>query len=117
MSDIPHMTPDEFRAHGRDMIEWIARYMEQVGSYPVLSRVSPGEIRSKLPSAAPSEGESFDAMLKDVDEIIIPGITHWQSPYFFGFFPANVTGPAILGELLSAGLGVQGMTIWTSIES
>jgi len=108
-----HMSPDEFRHWGKEVIEWIARYMETVDSFPVLSQVSPGDIRAKLPAAAPEHGESFDKILKDIDDVVIPGITHWQSPNFFAFFPANVSAPAILGDLLSAGLGVQGM-LWAT---
>ncbi len=108
------MTPDEFRRHGRAVVDWIARYQEEVERYPVMSQVQPGEIRSKLPAKAPRQGEPFEAMLRDLDDIILPGITHWQSPSFFGFFPANASGPSILGELLSAGLGVQGMMWATS---
>ncbi|MDQ3660600.1 MAG: aminotransferase class V-fold PLP-dependent enzyme [Actinomycetota bacterium] len=107
------MSPDEFRRHGHDLIEWIARYMEGVEHYPVLARVEPGEVRAKLPPLPPEAGESFEAMMRDVDEIIMPGITHWQSPNFFAYFPANVSGPSILGELLSAALGVQGM-LWAT---
>ncbi len=108
-----HMTPDEFRRHGRAVVDWIADYYEQVEQYPVLSRTAPGEIRAGLPPEPPQTGEDFAAMLADVDELILPGITHWQSPDFFAFFPANTSGPAILGELLAAGLGVQGM-IWAT---
>jgi aromatic-L-amino-acid decarboxylase len=108
-----HMTPDEFRRYGRAVVDWIADYYERVETLPVLSHVEPGDVRAQLPPAAPLEGEPFEAMLQDVEEIILPGITHWQSPNFFAFFPANASGPAILGELLSAGLGVQGM-IWAT---
>jgi aromatic-L-amino-acid/L-tryptophan decarboxylase len=104
---------DEFRRWGHRLIDWIAEYQEHVERYPVLSQVTPGEIRSRLPAAAPVKGEPFDAILRDVDEIILPGITHWQSPNFFGYFPSNTSGPSILGELLSAGLGVQGM-LWST---
>jgi len=107
------MTPDEFRRCGREVIDWIADYMERVEQYPVLSQVKPGQIRAKLPAWAPSQSEPFDAILRDLDEIILPGITHWQSPNFFAYFPANVSGPSILGELVSAGLGVQGM-LWAT---
>lgn len=107
------MTPDEFRLHGREVIDWIADYMERVESLPVLPQVKPGEIRSKLPQELPQEGEPFEALLSDVNELILPGITHWQSPNFFAFFPSNTSGPSILGELLSAGLGVQGM-LWAT---
>ncbi len=107
------MTPDEFRKHGYQVVDWIARYMQEVEDYPVLAQVAPGEIRERLPARAPEHGEAFEQMLRDVDEILMPGITHWQSPNFFGFFPANNSGPSILGDLLSSGLGVQGM-IWAT---
>lgn len=113
MTESFHMSPDEFRRRGHEMVDWIARYMEEVESKPVMSKVKPGDIRAKLPSHPPETGESFDAMMRDVNEIIMPGVTHWQSPNFFGFFPCNNSGPSILGELLSAGLGVQGM-LWAT---
>jgi len=109
-----HMTPDEFRKHGRAVVDWIADYYERIETLPVLSQVEPGQIRSKLPDDPPVKGEPFDNILKDVNELILPGITHWQSPNFFAFFPANASGPAILGDLLSGGLGVQGMLWMTS---
>jgi len=109
-----HMTPDEFRRRGHAIVDWIAAYQEQVEHYPVLSKVEPGEIRSQLPDDPPERGEPFEKVMADVERIIMPGVTHWQSPNFFGFFPANASGPAILGELLSAGLGVQGMMWVTS---
>jgi aromatic-L-amino-acid decarboxylase len=108
-----HMTPDEFRAHGRAVVDWVADYLERVGDLPVASRVEPGAIRAALPPAPPERGEPFDAMLRDLDDVILPGITHWQSPHFFGFFPCNGSGPAILGDLVSTGLGVQGM-LWAT---
>jgi aromatic-L-amino-acid decarboxylase len=109
-----HMTPDEFRRHGHALVDWIAAYQERVEQFPVLSTVEPGEIRAQLPAAPPENGEPFEQVMADVDRIIMPGVTHWQSPNFFAFFPANASGPAILGELLSAGLGVQGMMWVTS---
>ncbi|KPK73476.1 MAG: amino acid decarboxylase, partial [Phycisphaerae bacterium SM23_30] len=90
-----HMTAEEFRRHGRSVIDWIADYYQNIESYPVLSQVEPGEIRHKLPAEPPEEGESFEAILADVDKVIMPGITHWQSPNFFAFFPANASGPSI----------------------
>jgi aromatic-L-amino-acid decarboxylase len=107
------MTPDEFRRHGRQAIDWIADYLERIEQFPVLSQVKPGEIRAKLPPEPPVEGEPFEAILRDLDEIVLPGITHWQSPNFFAFFPANNSGPSILGDLVCAGLGVQGM-LWAT---
>lgn len=108
-----HMTPDEFRRHGAAVVEWIARYLEEVERYPVRSTVEPGAIRASLPASPPEHPEPFEDVLADVDRLILPGITHWQSPSFFAFFPANSSGPSVLGELLSAGLGVQGM-LWAT---
>ena len=108
-----HMTLDEFRRHGKAVVDWVADYYEKIESFPVLSRVRPGEIRASLPPEPPARGEAFETILEDVGKILLPGITHWQSPNFFAFFPANASGPAILGELLSAGLGVQGM-LWAT---
>ena len=113
LPDNQHMTPEEFRRWGHAAIDWIAEYQRRVESLPVLSKVAPGEIRASLPVSAPEQGEPFDAILSDVERLILPGITHWQSPNFFAYFPANVSGPSILGELLSAGLGVQGM-LWAT---
>jgi aromatic-L-amino-acid/L-tryptophan decarboxylase len=108
-----HMTPEEFRHHGHAVIDWIADYYKRVESFPVLSRAEPGQIRANLPADPPRDGETFEQMLADVEKIILPGITHWQSPNFFAYFPCNASGPAILGELLSSGLGVQGM-LWAT---
>jgi aromatic-L-amino-acid decarboxylase len=108
-----HMTPDEFRRHGHEVVDWIADYYARIESYPVLSRAEPGQLRASLPSHPPATGEPFNAILGDVEKLILPGITHWQSPNFFAFFPANASGPAILGDLLSSGFGVQGM-LWAT---
>ena len=108
-----HMSPDEFRRRGREIIDWIADYMERVEDYPVLSAAKPGDIRAGLPEHPPSTGEPFDRVVADLDRIVMPGITHWQSPSFFAYFNANASGPAILGDLVSSGLGVQGM-LWAT---
>ena len=79
----------------------------------MLSQVAPGDIRAALPDAPPESGEPFADVLRDLDEIVLPGITHWQHPSFFAYFPANASGPAILGDLLASGLGVQGM-LWAT---
>ena len=107
------MTPEEFRAYGREVVDWLADYYERLESFPVLAQVSPGEIRGALPAHPPEHGEGFDAVLADLDSVIMPGITHWQHPSFFAYFPANASGPAILGDLLASGLGVQGM-LWAT---
>ncbi|WP_194815465.1 pyridoxal-dependent decarboxylase [Nocardia sp. XZ_19_385] len=108
------MTSEEFRNHGRAVVDWIADYWDRVESLPVLSRATPGEVRAQLPPHAPETGEPFAALLDDLDAIVVPGLTHWQHPGFFAYYPANTSGPAVLGELLAAGLGVQGMLWQTS---
>src|SRR5271166_1554601 len=108
-----HMSPEEFRRQGHAVVDWIADYHSRIESFPVLSRVQPGEIRSKLPPNAPEQGEAFDQILGDMESVVLPGITHWQSPNFYAYFPANASGPATLGDFLSAGLGVQGM-LWST---
>src|SRR5271154_2767491 len=108
-----HMSPEEFRRQGHAVVDWIADYRARIESFPVLSRVQPGEIRTKLPPNPPAQGEAFDQILADIDRIVLPGITHWQSPNFYAYFPSNSSGPGILGDLLSSGLGVQGM-LWST---
>jgi aromatic-L-amino-acid decarboxylase len=108
-----HMSPDDFRRHGHEVIDWIADYYSRIESFPVLSQMKPGEIRESLAASAPAKGEEFADLLKDIEKLILPGVTHWQSPNFFAFFPSNASGPAILGDLLSSGLGVQGM-LWAT---
>jgi aromatic-L-amino-acid decarboxylase len=107
------MSPEEFRRHGHAVVDWIADYYERIESFPVLSQVSPGEIRASLPEHPPEQPEPFEAVLRDLDDKLMPGITHWQHPAFFAYFPANASGPAILGDLLASGLGVQGM-LWAT---
>jgi aromatic-L-amino-acid/L-tryptophan decarboxylase len=107
------MTPEQFRTYGRTVVDWIADYHERIETLPVLSQVKPGEVRQQLPAEAPLKGEPFETLLRDIDKIILPGVTHWQSPNFFAYFPANASGPAILGDLLSSALGVQGM-LWAT---
>ena len=108
-----HMTPEEFREAGHAMIDWIAEYMQQVEEFPVASRVEPGEVRAMLPAHPPEQGEPWSEIAADIDRVVMPGITHWQSPNFFGYFSSNSSGPSILGDLLSTGLGVQGM-LWAT---
>lgn len=107
------MSPDEFRKHGKQMIDWIADYYENIGKYPVLSQVKPGEIKGQLPESPPVRSESIEQIIADVNTILMPGITHWQSPDFYAYFPSNSSGPSVLGDLLSSGLGIQGM-LWAT---
>ncbi len=108
-----HMTPESFRSRGHAVVDWIADYYQRIESFPVLSQVSPGEIRASLPGEAPQRGEPFEDILSDFEKLILPGVTHWQSPNFFAYFPSNASAPSILGDLLSSGLGVQGM-LWAT---
>jgi aromatic-L-amino-acid decarboxylase len=108
-----HMGPQQFREYGYAVIDWIADYYKNIETLPVLSQVKPGEIRQALPPEAPHQGEAFTGILNDMKAVILPGITHWQSPNFFAYFPANASGPAILGDLLSSALGIQGM-LWAT---
>lgn len=105
------MTPDEFRKHAHELVEWMAAYMENVEKYPVRSQVKPGEIFKQIPDKAPGLPGSFEDLMKDLDEIIMPGITHWQNPNFFAYFPANTSPPSILAEMIIATLSAQCM-IW-----
>ncbi len=108
------MTPDEFRKHAHELVEWMAGYMENVEKYPVKSQVKPGDIFKQIPGEPPSESEPFSNLVHDLEEIIMPGITHWQSPDFFAYFPANVSPPSILAEMIIATLGAQCMNWETS---
>ena len=110
------MTPEQFRAEGKKVIDWIADYYENIEKYPVFSKVKPGEIKASIPVNPPQKGELMDEMMRDLDEKIMPGITHWQSPNFYAYFPSNTSFPSILGDLISSGLGVQGM-IWATSPS
>jgi len=93
-----------FRDDGAAALEWAARYLERVGDYPVLAQVEPGDVRARLPASPPEQGEPFAAVLRDLDEILLPGITHWQSPRFFAYFAVSASEPGILAELLAATL-------------
>ena len=107
------MTPEEFRRYGHEIVDWIADYRAGIGERPVMSRSAPGDVKAALPSAPPVHGEPFDAVLRDLDAIIMPGISHWQHPSFFGYFPANSSYASVLGDFLSTGLGVIGLS-WQS---
>jgi len=109
----PHMSSQEFRDAGKRLINWLADYYDEVERYPVLAQVAPDQIRASLPQEPPQSQTDFAQILNTVDSKIMPGITHWQSPNFFAYFPANSSAPSVLGDLLSSGLGVQGM-LWAT---
>jgi aromatic-L-amino-acid/L-tryptophan decarboxylase len=100
-----------FREDGHRAVDWAADYLERVGDLPVFAQVKPGDIRARLPQSPPEQPESFDAVLRDLDEIILPGITHWQSPRFMAYFAVSAGGPGILAELLAATLNSVGV-LW-----
>ncbi len=108
------MTPEQFRANGHALIDWIATYLGGVEHYRVQPDVAPGALRAALPAEPPSGGEPFPEVFADLEQLILPGLTHWQHPAFFAYFPANSSYPSILGELLCAGLGVNAMSWVTS---
>ena len=105
------MDKETFREFGYKFVDWVTDYLEDVEKFPVMARVKPGEIREKLPDEPPQEGEPMERLFEDFKGIILPGITHWQHPCWFAYFPANNSPPSILAELLTAGIGAQCM-IW-----
>ncbi len=116
---VPHydfvvMDPADFRRHGHELVEWIAEYLEHPDRYPVLSRVKPGDIVAALPTAAPEEGEPFDAIMADFERVLVPGLTHWNHPGFFAYFAITGSAPGVLAEFLSAALNQQAMLWRTS---
>jgi aromatic-L-amino-acid/L-tryptophan decarboxylase len=107
------VTPEEFRRYGHQLIDWLADYHESMADRPVMARTRPGEVRDALPSAPPDEPEDFSEVIADLDRIVLPGLSLWQHPRFFGYFPANALPAGILGDLVSTGLGVIGLS-WQS---
>ena len=107
------MSPEEFRRLGHQLIDWIADYRARVASMPVMSPVEPGAVRAQLPAAPPSRPEAFDGVFRDLERIILPGLSHWQHPNFYGYFPSNGELASVLGDYLSTGLGVLGLS-WQS---
>jgi aromatic-L-amino-acid decarboxylase len=107
------MTPEEFRRLGHQVVDWVADYRERAACLPVMSQVSPGEVKARLPASPPVAPEPFEAILGDLDSVILPGLSHWQHPSFFGYFPSNGELASVLGDYLSTGLGVLGLS-WQS---
>ena len=104
------MTPEEFRKHGHRLVDWIADYRARAAELPVMARTAPGEIRAQLPAGAPEQPESFENILQDLEKIVLPGLSHWQHPNFFGYFPSNGLLASVLGDYASTGLGVLGLS-------
>jgi len=107
------MTSEQFREYGHRMVDWVADYWERLPELPVRAEVAPGSVAAALPDAPPERGEPLTGLLADLDRVVTPNLTHWQHPAFFGYFPANTSGPSVLGDLVCAGLGVQGM-LWST---
>src|SRR5512136_1926435 len=110
------MNSRDFKEYGKQLIDWIADYLDHPERYPVLSQVRPGEIKAQLPAAPPAMPEEFAAIWQDFDDVIMPGITHWNNPAFMAYFGTTGSLPGILGELLSAGLNANGM-LWRTSTS
>lgn len=108
------MQQNEFRAQAHRLVDWIGDYLDEVGKYPVTPDVAPGEIYRQLPAQAPLQPEAFETIFADFESIILPGMTHWQHPSFFAYFPANASPPSLLGEMLTSALGAQCMSWLTS---
>ena len=107
------MSPEDFRLHGKLLLEWIANYLEDPRQYPVLARCQPGELQRLLPAAGPEKGESMEAILDDFEELILPRLTLWNHPHFHAYFSISSSAPGILAELLIAALDVNAM-LWKS---
>lgn len=107
------MTPEEFRKHGHAVVDWIADYRARVAEHPVMAQTEPGDIKARMPASPPDQPEAFAAMMADLDAIVMPGLSHWSHPSFFGYFPCNGTLGSVLGDYVSTGLGVLGLA-WQS---
>jgi aromatic-L-amino-acid decarboxylase len=111
------MPAEEFRHYGYEVVDWIANYFEQIGEYPVLSQIEPGWLKDGLPSAAPEQGEDFSEVLKDVDRLILPAVTHWNHPNFHGLFSTSTSSVGVFGEMLAAAFDMKAMLWRTSPSS
>ena len=111
------MSVEDFRRYGHEMIDWVSNYFAQLEKYPVLAQTTPGELQSRLPASAPARGESIQAILEDINRLVVPALTHWNHPAFFAYFSVSASAPGIFGELLTAAFNVNGMLWRTSPAS
>src|ERR1700730_4772142 len=107
------MDHDEFRRYGREVVDWIADYLEDIRQYPVLPDMKPGDLADRFAARPPDNGEPMDAILEDFQGVIVPALTHWNHPRFYAYFAISASHPGILAEMLAAGLNVNGM-MWKS---
>ncbi len=110
------MTPEEFRRAGHELIDWIADYRQRIEQLPVRAQVAPGQVRQSLPAAPPAEAESFEAVMRDLDALVVPGVTQVQHPMHYGWFPSNASLASVLGDIASSGMGTLGIS-WESCPS
>ena len=108
------MDTHDFRRLGHELIDWVADYREHISEFPVMSRAQPGEVAAMLPAQPPRHGEGLDDITADLERIVMPGITHWNHPGWFAYFPSNTDLASVLAALVSSGLGPQGMNWITS---
>ena len=111
------MSKDEFRRFGHQLVDWIAYYFERIDDLPVLSQIEPGSLKAQLPSSPPREGEPMESIVADIDQLILPALTHWSHPSFHAYFATSTSGPGILGELLCAAFDNKAMLWRTSPAS
>src|SRR5262249_43055394 len=108
------MTPEEFRRYGHQIVDWIADYRARLAERPVMSPVQPGEVRALLPREPPEKSDPRGSVLAALERVVLPGITHWNHPSFFAYFPSNAGLASVLADLVSSGLGAQAMSWQTS---
>lgn len=117
MKNLGDMNKEEFRRVGHELIDWIADYFDNIDELPVLAAIEPGDLKAKLPTSAPAQGESMEAIIADLDRLIVPALTHWSHPSFFAYFATSTSAPGIFGELLSAAFDNKAMLWRTSPAS
>ena len=111
-----HLSKEEFQKYGYRLVDWLANYFDTMEDNTVLPKVQPGDIRAMMPTSAPESAESMDEIIDDLDQIVMPGMAHWQHPGWYAFFPSGVSPVSVLGEFVAAGLATQGM-MWSTAPS